>query len=186
MADLLGAAPPSDAKGCLQDVHWSALAIGYFPSYLLGAMMAAQLDHHCRAALPDFEALVAAGDFAPILAWLREKVHDQGLLHPSMDELRAACGEPLEPRYYIEHLEKKYTALYGLDGARRPGGRVETSVARRSRGGGERSVHRTILGTRTWGFASKNQRLFWHLFSGSLERSNCRSNLVNARGRRCV
>ena len=116
MGDLLGVTPESDAKGCLQDVHWSSLAIGYFPSYLLGAMMAAQLQHYCRAALPQFDELLAKGEFKPILAWLRTNVHDQGLLHPSMDALlEHACGEPLNPEYFLGYLEDKYRALYGLD-----------------------------------------------------------------------
>ena len=116
MGDLLGVTPEIDAKGCLQDVHWSSLAIGYFPSYLLGAMMAAQLQHYCRAALPQFDELLAKGDFKPILAWLRTNVHDQGLLHPSMDALlEHACGEPLNPEYFLGYLEDKYRALYRLD-----------------------------------------------------------------------
>ena len=69
MSELLGVEVPSNAKGCLQDVHWSGLAIGYFPSYLLGAMMAAQLWHHCRLAVPDVDGKIASGDFAPILSW---------------------------------------------------------------------------------------------------------------------
>ena len=115
MEELLGVAVPNDAKGCLQDVHWSGLAIGYFPSYLLGAMMAAQLWHHCQLAIPDVEARIAAGDFAPVLSWLRANVHDKGVLHPSIDALlEDAVGEPLKPEYFLTYLEDKFGKLYGL------------------------------------------------------------------------
>ena len=111
----LGVTPPSDAKGALQDVHWSGLAIGYFPSYLLGAMMAAQLWHHCRIAIPDVDDKIANGEFSPILSWLREKVHDQGVMHPSIDALlENAVGEPLKPEYFVSYLEDKFGALYKL------------------------------------------------------------------------
>merc|ERR1711871_1439012 len=99
--------------GALQDVHWSALAIGYFPSYLLGAMMASQLAHYCQRDAPEMDALMSKGDFAPILGWLRAKVHDEGVLHPSMDDILVhACGEPLNPEYFLSYLEGKYEALY--------------------------------------------------------------------------
>ena len=115
MTELLGVTPPSDKLGALQDVHWSGLAIGYFPSYLLGAMMAAQLWHHCRVAIHDVDARIANGDFEPILSWLREKVHDQGVMHPSIDALlEHAVGEPLMPEYFVDYLEDKFGRLYKL------------------------------------------------------------------------
>ena len=126
MEELLGVAGDSygDSEGCLQDVHWSGLAVGYFPTYLLGAMMAAQLDHYLRkddafAAAQDgrsVDELIAAGDFAPFKEWLKEKVHDHGKLHGSMDELLThSFGEPLNPEYFISYLTDKYTALYQLE-----------------------------------------------------------------------
>lgn len=115
MTELLGVAPPSDKEGCLQDVHWSSLAIGYFPTYLLGAMAAAQLWHHAKAQLPGLEAQIATGDFAPVKAWLGEKVHDQGTVHESMDALLIdAVGEPLNPEHFVSYLEEKYRKLYRL------------------------------------------------------------------------
>jgi carboxypeptidase Taq len=102
-------------------VHWSSLAVGYFPTYLLGALMAAQLDHHLRND-PAFakthgpvDALVAAGDFAPLRAWLGTKVHARGRVPQSMDALLVeATGEPLRTDYFLAYLQTKYEGLYGL------------------------------------------------------------------------
>lgn len=115
MRELLGVEVPSDKEGCLQDVHWSGLAIGYFPTYLLGAMAAAQLWHHAKADIPTLEAQIGRGEFAEVRAWLGAKVHDRGTVPDSMDALLLeAVGEPLQPRYYIAYLEEKYRALYRL------------------------------------------------------------------------
>ena len=113
-----------DDRGCLQDVHWSGLAVGYFPTYLLGAMMAAQLDAYMRSDElfkaanngRSVDDLIAAGDFAPLKEWLREKVHDHGRLYASMDDLLLhSFGEALNPKYFIAYLTEKYTKLYQLD-----------------------------------------------------------------------
>ena len=75
-------------------------------------MMAAQLWHHCRIAIPDVDDKIANGEFSPILSWLREKVHDQGVMHPSIDALlENAVGEPLKPEYFVSYLEDKFGAL---------------------------------------------------------------------------
>jgi len=102
MRELLQVDVPDDRRGCLQDVHWSSLAIGYFPTYLLGALMAAQLAHHMRADMPDLDAKIAAGEFGPIRAWLNERVHRHGSVPRSMDDLlERALGEPLKTKYFI-------------------------------------------------------------------------------------
>jgi carboxypeptidase Taq len=104
---------PSDAKGCLQDIHWSMMAYGYFPTYLLGAATSAQLEHYCRLDIPDFDEKVAKGEFAEIKAWLTEKVHKHGKFYKSVDDhLDAQLGEKLDPKYYIKYLTDKYTELY--------------------------------------------------------------------------
>ena len=72
--------PPDDARGCLQDIHWYDGAFGYFPSYTLGAMAAAQLMAAARREVPDLDAALGRGDPSPLLAWLRAKVHGQGSL----------------------------------------------------------------------------------------------------------
>jgi len=104
---------PSDAKGCLQDIHWSMMAYGYFPTYLLGAATAAQLAYYCRRDVPEMDALIAKGEFGPIKAWLTENVHRHGKWYKSLDEhLEAQFGEKLNPKYFIEYLTDKYTDLY--------------------------------------------------------------------------
>jgi carboxypeptidase Taq len=115
MKRMLGVDVPDDARGCLQDVHWSTLAVGYFPTYLLGSAAAAQLAHHCRLDLPNFDELVASGEFAPIRAWLADKVHRHGRRYRSLDDLlEAQVGEKLNPKYFVEYLTEKYTTLYRL------------------------------------------------------------------------
>ena len=105
---LLGLTPPDDARGCLQDIHWHDGAFGYFPSYTLGAMAAAQLMRAARAALPGLDEALASGDFAPLRAWLREKVHGQGARLGFQDLLRQATGKPLDPADFISHLTERY------------------------------------------------------------------------------
>ena len=104
---------PNDAQGCLQDVHWSMLVYGYFPTYLIGAAAAAQLAHYCQKDIPDFDDKVAAGEFQDIKAWMTDKIHQHGSRYQSLDEhFEAQLGEPLNPKYFIEYLTKKYTDLY--------------------------------------------------------------------------
>lgn len=113
MKDLLNVEVPSDAQGCLQDVHWSMLAYGYFPTYLIGAATAAQWAHYCQQDIPDWDEKVSKGDFAEIKAWMTEKVHKHGSHYASLDEhLEAQVGEPLNPKYFIEYLTEKYSDLY--------------------------------------------------------------------------
>ncbi|MCO6417616.1 carboxypeptidase M32 [Siccirubricoccus sp. KC 17139] len=105
---LLGIAPPDDAQGCLQDIHWHDGAFGYFPSYTLGAMAAAQLMQAARAAVPGLDAAIAEGDLRPLTAWLREKVHSQGSRLGFQDLLRHATGKPLDPADFMAHLSARY------------------------------------------------------------------------------
>ena len=108
MKKLLGIVPPSDREGCLQDIHWYDGAWGYFPTYTLGAMTAAQLfDAACRAR-PEIPGAIGKGDFAPLLAWLRANVHGQGSRLPARDLLTAATGRPLDPAVFKAHLERRY------------------------------------------------------------------------------
>lgn len=107
---------PDDSRGCLQDIHWSFLAIGYFPTYLLGAMMAAQLAHYCKQDLPDMDAMVEKGEFEEIRKWLTKKVHMHGRRYKSLDELLVAeVGEPLNSKYFIDNLTEKYSDLYKIE-----------------------------------------------------------------------
>jgi len=115
MKELLGVVPETDTLGVLQDVHWSDGSFGYFPSYTLGAMYACQFHAKAKEEIPGFDALVAAGDLAPIREWLRGKIHTVGSLHPSADELcEAVTGAALDPSIYVAHLNKKYSKLYNV------------------------------------------------------------------------
>lgn len=105
---MLGITPPDDARGCLQDIHWHDGAFGYFPSYTLGAMAAAQLMKAARAAVPGLDDALGQGDMAPLLGWLRLNVHGKGSLLGFQDLLRAATGKPLDPADFIEHLTRRY------------------------------------------------------------------------------
>jgi carboxypeptidase Taq len=103
-AALLGITPPDDARGCLQDIHWYDGALGYFPSYTLGAMAAAQLMAAARRSVPGIDAALGKGDLSPLLGWLRAKVHGVGSLLGFNDLLRAATGKPLDPAAFEAHL----------------------------------------------------------------------------------
>lgn len=110
MQELLGITPPSDAKGVLQDIHWYDGAFGYFPTYTLGAMTAAQLFQAARNAIPELGAQLAAGDFAPLRAWLGEAVHGKASSMTSRDIITAATGRPLDPKAFEAHLKARYLA----------------------------------------------------------------------------
>lgn len=105
---LLGIRPPDDKRGCLQDIHWFVGAWGYFPTYTLGAMTAAQLFAAAKAADPTIVPGITKGDFAPLLAWLRANVHAKGSLLNTDELLTEATGRPLDPAAYMAHLEARY------------------------------------------------------------------------------
>lgn len=94
--------------GCLQDVHWTEGAFGYFPSYTLGAMYAAQWFAAMRRALPDLDARIAAGDLAPVFEWLNANIWSQGSLWETQELVRRASGEALAPKHFRRHLETRY------------------------------------------------------------------------------
>jgi carboxypeptidase Taq len=108
MQGLLGITPPDDRRGCLQDIHWYCGLIGYFPSYTLGAMAAAQLMAAARKAVPGLDAALAQGDFGPLTGWLKANVHVHGARLGFNELLRAATGEPLNPGAFEAHLTARY------------------------------------------------------------------------------
>jgi carboxypeptidase Taq len=105
---LLGIVPPDDARGCLQDIHWYDGAFGYFPSYTLGAMAAAQLMAAARREVSGLDAALGRGDLSPLLAWLRAKVHGQGSRYGFNELLTEATGKPLDPADFQAHLTARY------------------------------------------------------------------------------
>ncbi len=110
--ELLGLTPAHDGEGCLQDVHWSAGAFGYFPSYCLGNMIAAQLWYAAQAALPGLEEDLAAGRFGRLLGWLRAQIHVRGRRLETEELVRAVTGEGLSPRHLVRYLGERYLPLY--------------------------------------------------------------------------
>jgi carboxypeptidase Taq len=105
---LLGITPPDDARGCLQDIHWYDGAIGYFPSYTLGAMAAAQLMAAARRAVPGLDEALGRGDFSPLTGWTRVNVHEKGARLGFNQLLREATGEALNPGHFEAHLTARY------------------------------------------------------------------------------
>ena len=111
--EYLGVEVPDDTRGVLQDSHWSGGGIGYFPSYALGSAYGAQLLAKMKESV-DVDACLAKGDFAPINAWNRERIWQHGCLYKPGELLESALGEPFDPSYFTDYLEKKYTELYGI------------------------------------------------------------------------
>lgn len=107
---LLGITPDSDANGCMQDIHWPDGTFGYFPTYTLGAMTAAQLFHAARQSLPHLSAHIRKGDFAPLQSWLRTQIHSQASKLTSAQLLTQATGSPLDTGFYKKHLRERYLA----------------------------------------------------------------------------
>ena len=105
---MLGVTPPDDTRGCLQDIHWYDGAFGYFPSYTLGAMAAAQLMETARQRVLGLDSSLALGDISPLLTWLRSNVHSVGSRLGFNDLLIAATGKPLDPAAFQAHLTARY------------------------------------------------------------------------------
>jgi carboxypeptidase Taq len=102
-------------QGCLQDVHWSMGALGYFPTYSLGAMYAVQIFRTAEQALPTLHEDIAAGRFSGLREWLREKIHKLGSVPENGDALMTAVsGEPLNVGLFVDYLKSKYSQLYKL------------------------------------------------------------------------
>jgi len=105
---------PNNTQGALQDVHWAFGDFGYFPTYALGGAYAAQFRHQIIADGIDWAGQLSRGDLAPIRAWLGSHIWRFGRAKDPAEILEYACGEPFNPSYYADYLNKKYTAIYGL------------------------------------------------------------------------
>jgi carboxypeptidase Taq len=110
MARYLGVVPEDDRHGCMQDIHWTDGAVGYFPSYTLGAMIAAQLATAARAALPGLDEAVGRGELLGLRDWLRDVVHARASLLDTDTLVLEATGRPLAADTYLAHLERRYLA----------------------------------------------------------------------------
>lgn len=112
--EYLGIRPQNDAEGVLQDMHWSDGSFGYFPSYALGFMYAAQWKHAMDQDIPNFDELCERGELAPIKDWLTDKVHQYGALKKPNELILEGTGEALSAKYLADYLENKYSQLYNL------------------------------------------------------------------------
>jgi carboxypeptidase Taq len=108
MKTLLGIVPPDDRHGCLQDIHWYDGAWGYFPTYTLGAMTAAQFFQAACGADSSIPGRIAAGDFSPLMAWLAREVHGRASLLGAPELLTLATNRPLDPAVFQAHLTARY------------------------------------------------------------------------------
>ena len=108
MEELIGIRPPDNRRGCMQDIHWYDGAWGYFPTYTLGAMTAAQLYAAALDADPQIAAAISLGDFRPLTGWLKAHVHGQGSLLATADLVERASGRPLDAAAFITHLKSRY------------------------------------------------------------------------------
>ena len=112
--EYLGVTPRNDSEGCLQDVHWSGGSIGYFPTYSMGNLLSYQIWYAMKKDVGDVDALMASGNFKPILGWLQEKVYSQGKKYPPRELVKRVTGKPLDASDYLEGLGAKYREIYGL------------------------------------------------------------------------
>jgi carboxypeptidase Taq len=108
LRELLGVAPATDREGCLQDIHWYDGAWAYFPTYTLGALIAAQLFEAARQAVPRLLDTIAGGDFAPLFGWLGREVHGKGSLLSTAELVESATGRPLGTDSFERHLRNRY------------------------------------------------------------------------------
>ena len=111
---LLGIRPPRNAEGVLQDIHWSQGSFGYFPTYSLGTLASCQLFAAARRDLGDLDAAFAAGEFRPLLAWLREHIHQHGSRYPAAELIRRATGQPLAPDAFLAYIRDMVEQVYGV------------------------------------------------------------------------
>ena len=112
--ELLRIIPPNDAQGVLQDIHWSMGSIGYFPTYFLGNLYGAQIYQDALKKLPHLPEDYRKGEFSNLLNYLRENVHQHGMIYRADDLIKRITGEPLNSDYFMKYLEKKFYPIYGI------------------------------------------------------------------------
>jgi len=110
--EYLGLEVPNDQLGILQDVHWSGGDFGYFATYSLGNLYAAQFYQQMRKEIPKLDEQIARGDFSAVNAWLKNNIHRHGKTYHANELVRKITGEELNSRYFTEYLEKKYREIY--------------------------------------------------------------------------
>ena len=114
MKEWFGIEVPNDSLGCLQDIHWSMGAFGYFPTYTLGNLYAAQLLQTMSKELGDIDEIIKSGEWSGMLDWLRDKIHQKGSVMTPAELIESATGSPPSPEPFLNYVEEKYSKLYNL------------------------------------------------------------------------
>ncbi len=114
MRELLGITPKDDAEGCLQDIHWSMGAFGYFPTYALGNLYAAQFFAAAGRTVPELPKQIRRGEFTPLLECLRSSIHQHGMRYRAHELVEKVTGSPLSIEPFMHHLRDKFSPIYGL------------------------------------------------------------------------
>ena len=115
MEEYLGVEVPDDAHGVLQDMHWSAGSMGYFPTYALGNVVSLQIWEQVLAAMPDLPDQIGRGEFAPLREWLRDQLYRHGRKFQPKDLLERITGGGLDPEPYLRYLSGKVGDVYGIE-----------------------------------------------------------------------
>ena len=114
MEEYLGITPPNDAKGVLQDVHWSSGLMGYFSTYALGNLISAQLWEKINEDISGLDDQIRAGNFSELLEWLRKNIHQHGQKFEPQTLVERVTGSRITSEPYVRYLTKKYSEIYGL------------------------------------------------------------------------
>jgi len=113
-AEYLGLEVPDDARGVLQDVHWAAGAFGYFPTYSLGNLIAAQIWDAARVALPDLDGQIASGELVPLRDWLRDRLYRHGAKFTPKEMIERLVAGPIDVGPYLRQLRERAAEIYGI------------------------------------------------------------------------
>ena len=116
MAEYLGVEVPDDAAGVLQDVHWSGGAFGYFPTYSLGNVIAAQIWDLAIEEVAELEDRIAAGELVPLRDWLRDRLYRHGAKFMPKEMLERLVGGPIDVAPYVRQLRERAVEIYGIPG----------------------------------------------------------------------
>ena len=113
--DYLGILPADDEEGVLQDIHWSAGYVGYFPTYIVANLTAAQIAKAIEKDCGDMNQLLETGRFDVINQWLTDHIFQHGAIYPTAELIARATGEPLDPAYYLDYLRNKFSEVYKIN-----------------------------------------------------------------------
>jgi len=114
MVEFLGVRPPNDSLGVLQDVHWSAGLLGYFPTYALGNLLSAQLYQQAVAEVPEIPVEIERGEYGSLLGWMRDRIHTRGATDTPAELVQRVTGGPMRTEPFLRYVRQKYGEIYGV------------------------------------------------------------------------